>query len=75
MIPAELQKILQSNEKLSVKQVKEIIWQLQQDCFQKKYELIQDDLTPKEYIAEQRFYDGETNAFYICLDLMEKVGE
>lgn len=89
MIPAELQKILQSDEKLTVKQVKEIIWQLKNDCFVKVGELknkqrerevinlgewgvehIENSLTP---YLEEKFYYGEANAFYICLDLLEKV--
>lgn len=89
MTPTELQKILQSDEKLSLSKIKEIIWQLKTDCFGKIYELkdkqntavktnewIVDDInnTLNPYLAE-RFYQGETNAFYICLDLLEKVGE
>ena len=89
MTPAELQKILRSDEKLTVKQVKEIIWQLKNDCFGKVSELknkqrerevinlgewgvehIENSLTP---YLEEKFYYGEANAFYICLDLLEKV--
>ena len=91
MTPAELQKILQSEDKLTVKQVKEIIWQLKNDCFVKVSELknkqrerevinlgewgvehIESSLNP---YLEEKFYYGETNAFYICLDLLEKVEE
>ena len=92
MTPAELQKILQSDEKLTVKHVKEIIWQLKNDCFEqinkwtkekKERETIDvNKWNAEEYLNfavlpyfEERFYNGEANAFYICLDLLEKVEE
>lgn len=92
MTPAELQKILQSDEKLTVKQVEEIIWQLKNDCFEevskwtkekKEREIIDvDKWNAEEYLnfavspyLEEKFYYGEINAFYICLDLLEKVEE
>lgn len=75
MTPAELQKILRSDEKLTVKQVKEIIWELKQDCFDKTYEMYGKGKLIGELIVDQKYYQGETNAFYICLDLLEKVEE
>ena len=91
MTPAELQKILQGDDKLTIKQIKEIIYELKNDCFdeiiklhkkQKEIEIIniaewgientKNALTP---YYEEKFYYGESNAFYICLDLLEKVGE
>lgn len=90
MIPAELQKILQSDDKLTVKQVKEIIWQLKNDCFEEvsknknraienrklKYTGVVDNCFENVYLKmEEKYYQGETNAFYICLDLLEKVEE
>ena len=89
MTPAELQKILQGDEKLTVKQVKEIIWQLKEDCYKEIYKLKEeqkaikieecgmDGKTDFSFVSyfREKFYNGETNAFYICLDLLEKVGE
>lgn len=75
MTPAELQKILRSDEKLTVKQVKEIIWELKQDCFDKIYEMYGKGKLIGELIVDQKYYQGESNAFYICLDLLEKVEE
>lgn len=75
MTPAELQKILQSDEKLTVKQVKEIIWQLKSDCLEFQNKLFDKELEKNRYNREYGFYDGESNAFYICLDLLEKVEE
>ena len=95
MTPAELQKILQSDEKLSVEQVKEIIWQLKEDCYKEVYKLKKEqeeaesikleewgmdekmDFSVSSY-SREKFYYGEANAFYICLDLLDllkKVGE
>ena len=90
MTPAELQKILQSDDKLTVKQVKEIIWQLKNDCFEEvsknknraienrklKYTGVVDNCFENVYLKmEEKYYQGEANAFYICLDLLEKVEE
>ena len=89
MTPAELQKILQSDDKLTVKQVKEIIWQLKNDCFNEinnlrgekqeceklNFEDCGVDSINRAFrlYLEEKFYNGEANAFYICLDLLEKV--
>lgn len=86
MTPAELQKILQSDEKLSVKQVKEIIYQLQQDSawqickLSKSIDIdatksMNDCVSKIEPLMYGKFYEGGSNAFYICLDLLEKVEE
>ena len=75
MTPSELQKILRSDEKLTVKQVKEIIWQLKSDCLEFQNKLFDKELEKNRYNREYGFYDGEANAFYICLDLLEKVGD
>jgi hypothetical protein len=82
---AELQEILESDKPLNVKQVQEIIYQLKNDCFdeiykfnneQKEIETIKPeqsiDVKFQTYLKE-KFYYGEINAFYICLDLLEKV--
>lgn len=90
MTPAELEKILQSDEKLTVKQVKEIILQLESDCLEEviknknraieniklKYTGVVDNCFENVYLKmEKKYYQGEAYAFYICLDLLEKVGE
>lgn len=88
MKPSELQKILQSENKLTLAEIKEIIYQLQQDCFWEIYELgkkefsvdcakdsIHDCLDVIKTQQKIQFYQGETNAFYICLDLLNKIGE
>ena len=67
MTPAELQKILQSDDKLTVKQVKEAIKEL--------HEIAIADYRVETRQTTKQFYDGQVNAFYICLDLLEKVEE
>lgn len=62
MITEKLQEILSSDEQLSLDDVKEIIYELKNDCCQ---------FHEHEYRAG--FYNGEMNAFYICLDLLDKV--
>lgn len=62
MTTEELQKILQSDEQLSLNEVKQIIYELKNDCVQYN-----------EDQFKAGFYNGELNAFYICLDLLEKV--
>ena len=57
----ELQKYLCSDEKIRKEKLKQIIWELHQDCFNEQAE------------TNDRFYLGEMNAFRICLDLLEKV--
>lgn len=62
MTTEELQKILQSDEQLSLNEVKQIIYELKNDCVQYN-----------EDQFKAGFYNGELNAFYLCLDLLEKV--
>ena len=64
MSTKELQTILQSNNSLTLSEIKEIIYQLKNDCIR---------VTKSDY--ETGFYDGEVNAFYICLDLLDKMEE
>lgn len=49
---------------LTIEQVKEIIYARKNDCV---------GLAQYESKYEQGFYNGEMNAFYICLDLLEKL--
>ena len=65
MTAEELQKIIQDDKKLTIDEVQGILWGLKEDCFSE----IDKDL-PKE---KENFYYGEANAFYICLNLLEKV--
>jgi hypothetical protein len=63
MTTEKLQKILQSDEQLSLNEVKQILYELKNDLMgnfdiENKY--------------EAGFNAGEINAFYICLDLLEK---
>lgn len=62
MTTEKLQEILQRDETLSLKEIKNIIYELKNDCLH-----FEED----DYRAG--WYNGEMNAFYICLDLLEKV--
>ncbi len=64
MTTEKLQKILQSDEQLSLDEVKQILYELKND-------LIGNFDIENKY--EAGFNAGEINAFYICLDLLEKV--
>lgn len=57
-----LQEILQSEDTLTLKKVEQIIYELKNDC-----------CVFKENAYEAGFYNGQMNAFYICLDLLDKV--
>lgn len=91
----ELQEILQSDKKLTLKEVKEIIYKIKQDCLLQICEIAKKEnsiVTEKvsgdsimesinfyqRYIqakSERQFYQGQSNAFYLCLDLLNKIGE
>ena len=62
MTTEKLQQILQSDKALTLNEVKEIIYELKNDC-----------VVFKEDRYEAGFYNGEQNAFYICLDLLDKL--
>ena len=67
MTAKELQSKCRSIKKLTIEEVQDILWELKEDCFNE---------TLKDLKKEQEcFYDGEINAFYICLNLLEKVEE
>ena len=64
MTTAELQEILDDeNRKLTADELKEVVYQLKQDTFDKALN--------EENIYVARYYAGETKAFNICLDLLE----
>lgn len=67
MTTAELHEILDDeNRKLTVDELKEIVYQLKQDCINEQYIYI-----AKNDGEKAEYYAGEVNAFYICLDLLE----
>lgn len=78
MMIAELNNILDDkNKKLSVKELKEIIYQLKEDRFHKlqqiseiPFETMQDK---EQYRGLNGFYGGEAHAFQIALDLFERL--
>lgn len=67
MTAKDLQSILRSPKKLTIEKVRDILWELREDCFNETLK----DLKK----GQEDFYHGEINAFYICLNLLEKVEE
>lgn len=67
MTTAELHEILDDeNRKLTADGLKAVIYKLKQDTFNESNKIdILDDIYGKA------FYSGESNAFQICLDLLE----
>ena len=62
----QLHEILDDEKrKVSKKELAQIIYELRQDCFDEIYN--NENLTN----LQERFYFGESNAFQICLDLIE----
>lgn len=76
MTTAELHKILDDeNCKLSLAELKQVIYEMKQDCF-KETAILLDDYSNKRcgerhYIHTNAWYMGEKNAFQIVLDLLE----
>lgn len=67
MTTAELHEILDNPQrKLTADELKEVIYQLKQDTFDKYSEALSN-----ENLHISQYYLGETNAFQICLDLLE----
>lgn len=67
MTTAELHEILDDeNRKLTADELKEVVYQLKQTCNDEYHKQIMMD----DY-GNAQFYSGETNAFHICLDLLE----
>lgn len=67
MTTAELHEILDDeNRKLTADELKEVVYQLKQDCINEQYEH-----TMSKNLEKAEYYAGEVNAFYICLDLLE----
>lgn len=80
MTTAELHLILDDeNKKLSVKELKEVIYELKQDC-EKNDIIVLDNYSSgkcvrETYIADSRYYMGEQNAFHIALMLLDHLEE
>ena len=67
MTTEELHEILDNPQrKLTADELKEVVFQLKQDVFEKYCEEMSNDNIPNS-----QFYGGETNAFQIFLDLLE----
>lgn len=64
MTSDELQKILQSDKQLSINEIKQIIYELKNDMVRFKKDPF-----------EAGWNNGSMNAFYICLDLLDKVND
>ena len=63
MTANELNDIIQSKEIYSLSEIKDILWQLKNDY-------VAESAEKREYAT---YYSGEVNAFYICLDLLDRV--
>ena len=69
MTYTELHQILDDeNKKLTPSELKQVIYDLKQDCFHAQRDLKADSW-------EHPYYSGEQNAFQIALDLLEHLGE
>ena len=66
MIGQQLQAYLQSEKPLTLNKVKDIIYECKNDIAG-----VGIDVQANPYTAG--YYAGESNAFYICLDLLDKV--
>lgn len=65
MTDIELHQILDDeNKKLTAAELKQVIYELKQDCFHSQRDLKADSW-------EHTYYSGEQNAFQIALDLLE----
>ena len=62
----EVEKILKDNKKhLNINEVLQFIFELKQEASALKRK---NDIDEKQYY----FYDGEVNAYCVCLDILEK---
>ena len=72
MTTAELHKILDDeNRKLSLAELKQVIYEMKQDAFNEFGKALETKTQNRQAIRNIGFYDGEQNAFQICLDLLE----
>lgn len=76
MTTTDLHKILDDeNRKLSLDELKQVIYEMKQDAFNEYAKLLEHKTQDRKQIKDMGFYYGEVNAFYICLDLLEHLGE
>lgn len=76
MTTADLHKILDDeNRKLTLAELKQVIYELKQDAFNEFGKILDKKSLDRQHIRNLGFYDGEQNAFQICLDLLEHLGE
>lgn len=54
------------NRKLTKTELCEVLYQLKQDCFAESCKAFD-----KNDMHKYQYYNGEVNAFYICIDLLE----
>ena len=66
MTTEKLQEILESDKKLSISEIEQIIYELKNDVI---------GVSSESDTYARGFYTGEINAFYICLDLLGKLPE
>ena len=67
MTTNELHEILDDeNRKLTADELKEVVWQLKQDCYDEYSKALSN-----ENLHISQYYLGEHNGFQLCLDLLE----
>ena len=66
MTTEKLQEILESDNTLSISEIKQIVYELKNDVI---------GVSSESDSYARGFYTGEINAFYICLDLLCKLPE
>lgn len=76
MTDTELHKILDDeNKKLSIAELKQVIYELKQDCFKETATLLDDYINGRcgatHYHHTNGYLLGEQNAFQIALDLLK----
>lgn len=72
----QLHEILDNEDrKLSLFELEQVIYELKQDCINETYKLFclyqEKEIKREDYINKNSFYNGESNAFQIALDLLE----
>ena len=72
----ELHEILDNeNKKLSPAELRQVIYELKQDCFKEDAELLDDYVNNRcgkaRYFRQNGYLMGEQNAFQIVLDLLD----
>lgn len=76
MTTSELHKILDDeNRKLSIAELKQVVYELKQDAFNEFGKALKTKWQNRQELRKIGFYDGEQNAFQICLDLLQHLEE